>query len=89
MPEARTVRPPKTGLIRGDMGDHPYGLGAYEIAINPRANRENSEFRFKVDDRFGPQLTDHRDHSLHFSRHAAEELRDALTLALEWRQDDE
>lgn len=88
MAESNTVRPHATGIIHGDVGDHPYGLGRFEIRIDPQARWGNGEFRFQVDERFGPQITDHRDHRLHFSRRGAQELRDALTLALEWGQEE-
>lgn len=86
MPEAKTSRPHATGYVSGNMSMRPYGLDHYSITIDPKAS-ERSEFRVKIDENFGPQITDHREHNLHFSRRAATELRDALTAALEWEDE--
>jgi len=88
MPETRTSRPHATGYISGDMAMSPYGMGRYSIAVDPRA-RDRDQFRLKIDERFGPQITDHRDYLMLFSRRAIIELRDALTAAIDWEDADE
>lgn len=92
MPEAQTRRPSATGRVSGNLGHvvYPqyYGLGHYSITIDPGRN-DGKEFHLAVDENYGPQITDHRDHSLRFDREQAIELRDALTAAIDWEPDDE